>query len=143
MRNRLCTGGDSGRDFELVSARGKTVAFLLIYGRPNRAKQMVYLSIAAVGVGPLFQSPYIAIAACLPINEVATATSAIGLVRSLGGTSGISISGAMYASVLKSNLRGVGGYSLASDSTAAGDVRGLVDIQVSLRRITHAARHPR
>jgi hypothetical protein len=93
--------------------------------------------------------------ACMPISEMATSTSTIGLLRSLGGTTGISIggrsiwsaaecrgarvpnpllpslAGAIYASELKKRLAPIVGYTVQEGSVLAGDVLGLSKIEAS------------
>ena len=81
------------------------------------------------GVGSLFQVPLVALQAAVPLADMATATASLGLIRQLGGTSGISIGGAIYTSELKKRLRGIVGYS-APQSSIAGNVIGLSQIQV-------------
>ncbi|CAE6445742.1 putative transporter C3H1,06c [Rhizoctonia solani AG-1 IB] len=77
------------------------------------AKQEIFLAIAALGVGSLFQTPLIGLHAAMPIKDMATATAAFGLIRTLGGTIGISIGGAIYASEVKRRLANVPGFSAA------------------------------
>ncbi|CAE6475829.1 hypothetical protein ACGC1H_007256 [Rhizoctonia solani] len=80
------------------------------------AKQEIFLAIAALGVGCLFQTPLIGLHAAMPIKDMATATAAFGLIRTLGGTIGISIGGAIYASEVKRRLANVPGFSAANFS---------------------------
>ncbi|CAE6446452.1 unnamed protein product [Rhizoctonia solani] len=65
-------------------------------------------------VGCLFQTPLIGLHAAMPIKDMATATATFSLIRTLGGTIGISIGGAIYASEVKRRLANVPGFS-ASD----------------------------
>jgi hypothetical protein len=58
-----------------------------------------YLLIPALGVGFLFQAPLIAVQAAMPLRDMATSTATFGLLRTLGGTVGISVGEAIYASV--------------------------------------------
>ncbi|EUC58681.1 MFS transporter [Rhizoctonia solani AG-3 Rhs1AP] len=80
------------------------------------AKQEVFLAITALGVGCLFQTPLIGLHAAMPIKDMATATATFGLIRTLGGTIGISIGGAIYASEVKRRLANVPGFSAANFS---------------------------
>ncbi|KAK4703919.1 hypothetical protein P7C70_g2297, partial [Phenoliferia sp. Uapishka_3] len=96
---------------------------------------------AAVGVGSLFQVPLVALQASVPIADMTTATASLGLVRQLGGTIGISIGGAIYASELKQRLVGISGYTLADAGSAiAGNVEGLSKLEpIELRnQVLHA-----
>ncbi|ELU38441.1 MFS amino acid permease [Rhizoctonia solani AG-1 IA] len=77
------------------------------------AKQEIFLAVAALGVGSLFQTPLIGLHAAMPLKDMATATAAFGLIRTLGGTIGISVGGAIYASEAKRRLASVSGFSAA------------------------------
>lgn len=96
---------------------------------PSSAQQELYLIVAAIGVGPLFQAPLIALQAAMPIKDMATSTGAFGLTRSLGGTIGISVGGAIVGSQLNSRLSSVAGYTQPAGSSTA-DVSGLAAIMV-------------
>ena len=63
------------------------------------AEQVLYLLVAALGVGILFQAPLIAVQAAMPLKEMATSTATFGLIRTLGGTVGISVGQAILSSV--------------------------------------------
>jgi hypothetical protein len=63
------------------------------------AQQVFYLLIPALGVGFLFQAPLIAIQAAMPLRDMATSTAAFGLIRTIGGTVGISVGEAIFSSV--------------------------------------------
>ncbi|KAK4056280.1 hypothetical protein OIO90_002724 [Microbotryomycetes sp. JL221] len=91
------------------------------------AKQIIYMLVASLGIGPLFQSPYISIQAAVPIGDMATSTSTIGLVRSLGGTIGLSISSSIYASELLKRLEGTG--FGVGEEMLTGQVDGLNELQ--------------
>ncbi|KAM0792824.1 hypothetical protein ACM66B_002590 [Microbotryomycetes sp. NB124-2] len=82
--------------------------FATLDERSSLGQQIAYMLVAAIGIGNLFQSPYIAIQASMPIKDMATSTSTIGLLRSLGGTIGISIGGAVYTSELTRRLTKIG-----------------------------------
>ncbi|GAA6054990.1 hypothetical protein JCM3770_000481 [Rhodotorula araucariae] len=73
----------------------------------SRAKQMLYLLVSAVGIGPLFQLPLLHLQAAMPVKDLATSTATLALLRSIGGTVGIAVAGAIYASELKKGLKGV------------------------------------
>ncbi|QRV79122.1 major facilitator superfamily transporter [Ceratobasidium sp. AG-Ba] len=94
-------------------------------------KQEVILAVAAIGVGCLFQTPLIGLHAAMPLKDMATATATFGLIRTLGGTIGISVGGAIYASEVKRRLANVSGFSSGSLSQGQleTNVHGLKDIQ--------------
>lgn len=62
-------------------------------------EQVFYLLIPALGVGFLFQAPLLALQAAMPVKDMATSTATFGLLRTLGGTVGISIGEAIFSSV--------------------------------------------
>lgn len=95
-------------------------------------KEEIYLLIAALGVGALFVVPLVALQAAVPLSDMATATAALGLIRTIGGTCGISIGGAIYASEVSQRLRNIVGYTPVA-STMTGDVSALSKIEVSPR----------
>ncbi|TFK42410.1 MFS amino acid permease [Crucibulum laeve] len=66
----------------------------------SMAVKVIYPLIAAIGLGCLFQMPMIALQAAMPIRDMATSTAAFGLIRTLGGTVGISIGQAIFSSTL-------------------------------------------
>lgn len=78
---------------------------IMLDEKTSVAAQEIYLLVAGVGVGLLFQPPLIALQACMPLEMLATSTAAFGLVRTLGGTVGISVGGAIFASQAKQRLR--------------------------------------
>ncbi|GAA5886236.1 hypothetical protein JCM5296_003531 [Sporobolomyces johnsonii] len=95
----------------------------------NQAKQVLYLLVTALGIGPLFQAPYIAMQSAMPVKEMATSTATVALIRQIGGTAGLAICGAIYASRLQSGLAGIEEYAPAAGSTAAvGNTAGLTKI---------------
>jgi len=103
--------------------------------RSNRASQMLYLLVAALGVGPLFQLPLLHLQAAMPVKDLATSTATLALLRSVGGTVGIAVAGAIYASKLRSGLEGIDGWAEYAaqngrgTSSAAGSVEGLTGIE--------------
>ncbi|GAA5960413.1 hypothetical protein JCM3765_007503 [Sporobolomyces pararoseus] len=96
--------------------------------KSNTAQQVLYLLVAAIGCGPLFQAVYIAIQSSMPVKDMATATGTVSLVRQIGGTCGIAVSGAMYGSRLASRLEKIG-YQAPNGAAAVGNVNGLQSIQ--------------
>ncbi|KAG9127819.1 hypothetical protein FRC07_008829 [Ceratobasidium sp. 392] len=94
-------------------------------------KQEVILTVAALGVGCLFQTPLIGLHAAMPLKDMATATATFGLIRTLGGTIGISVGGAIYASEVKRRVASISGFSGSSLSQGQleTNVHGLKNIQ--------------
>ncbi|GAA5873312.1 hypothetical protein JCM3774_005938 [Rhodotorula dairenensis] len=95
----------------------------------SRAKQILYLLVAAIGIGPLFQLPMLHLQASMPQKDMATSTATLALLRSIGGTVGISVVGAVYANRLNKGLRGVEGYDRSTTAAAVGNVQGLTKIE--------------
>ncbi|KAG8923269.1 hypothetical protein FRC00_006468 [Tulasnella sp. 408] len=80
----------------------------------SRAKEILYQLVAAIGTGALFMTPLLAIQAAMPQKDMATATAAFGLMRQLGGTTGISACGAVYFNFLRRRLNEIPGYDASS-----------------------------
>ncbi|GAA6000904.1 hypothetical protein JCM10207_004712 [Rhodosporidiobolus poonsookiae] len=121
------------REVAIVCYGIATVGFALLATldeHSNRAKKVLYLLVAALGIGPLFQAPYILIQSAMPVSDMATATATTALTRSIGGTVGISISGAIYASELKKRLGGIAGYvQQGAEGAAVSAVDRLTEIE--------------
>lgn len=75
----------------------------------------------------------------MPVSEMPSSTATIGLIRSLGGTMGISASSTIFASLLRRSLASVEGYTVPSGDITA-NVAGLSTIEpVELRQqVLHA-----
>ncbi|KAL5484993.1 hypothetical protein ACEPAI_7635 [Sanghuangporus weigelae] len=103
------------------------------------AKQEIWLLVAGLGVGCLFQPPLIALQAAMPLKDMATSTAAFVLIRTLGGTVGISVGDTIFQSELTDRLANVPGFS-SSTSSGITDYTSIQRIQHdSLRQqVTHA-----
>ncbi len=91
------------------------------------AQQEIFLLIAGFGCGSLFQAPYIALQSAMPIADMPASTSTLGLIRSLGGTTGISMAGTIFASLLKRRLPDIAGY-IPNSTNITSNVTGLTQI---------------
>lgn len=67
----------------------------------NNAERVLYLLVAALGIGCLFQTPLIGLQAAMPLKDMATSTATFGFIRTLGGTVGISIGQAIISGFLR------------------------------------------
>ncbi|KAL5523988.1 hypothetical protein ACEPAG_8161 [Sanghuangporus baumii] len=103
------------------------------------AKQEIWLLVTGLGVGCLFQPPLIALQAAMPLKDMATSTAAFVLLRTLGGTVGISVGDTIFQSELTDRLANVPGFS-SSTSSGITDYTSIQRIQPdSLRhQVTHA-----
>ncbi|KZT58572.1 MFS general substrate transporter [Calocera cornea HHB12733] len=93
------------------------------------ARQEIFLLVAAIGTGCLFPAPLIGLQAAMPIKDMATSTSTLGLLRTLGGTIGISIGGAIYQSEVQRRAAQVPGWTPPSRADLTSNVRQLSNIQ--------------
>ncbi|EJU00412.1 MFS amino acid permease [Dacryopinax primogenitus] len=93
------------------------------------ARQEIFLLVAAIGVGCIFQPPLIGLQAAMPIKDMATSTATFGLLRTLGGTIGISIGGAIYQSEVSRRASSIPGWTPPPQSQLTSDVRALSLIQ--------------
>ncbi|KAM0751529.1 MFS general substrate transporter [Meredithblackwellia eburnea MCA 4105] len=108
--------------------------------KSSRVQEEMYFLICALGVGSLFQVPLVGLQCSVPVADMATATASLGLLRQLGGTISISVSGAIYSSELTKRLSGIAGYTAPTSSALSGNVGGLTKIEpISLRNeVLHA-----
>ncbi|GJJ12691.1 hypothetical protein Clacol_006935 [Clathrus columnatus] len=107
----------------------------------SNALKAVYPLIAAIGVGGLFQAPLMALQASMPLKDMATSTAAFVLIRTLGGTIGISVGQAIWSSELVKRLPSISGFHAhTSPGALAQSVPSLKNIQpASVRRqVIHA-----
>ena len=97
----------------------------------SQAKQEVFIGIAGLGTGFLFQTPLVGLMAAMPHGDLSTTVATMSLVRSLGGTMGIAVAGAVFNTQSRSRLQRIPGFNEAMVSTGAGgqDLTGLRHIQ--------------
>ncbi|KAI8998659.1 MFS amino acid permease [Trametes punicea] len=102
----------------------------------NVAEQALYPLVTAVGIGCLFQTPLIGLQAAMPLKDMATSTAAFVLIRSLGGTIGISIGEAIISSELRKRVASIPGLSIdTSPSALTQIVRQIPHISDATQRI--------
>ncbi|KZO93352.1 MFS general substrate transporter [Calocera viscosa TUFC12733] len=122
-------------DYRIVMWFGLTVMTLgfglmiMLDNYSSVARQEIFLLVAAIGTGCLFQPPLIGLQAAMPIKDMATSTATFGLLRTLGGTIGVSIGGAIYQSEVQRRAAAVPGWTPPSQSQLTSNVRQLSDIQ--------------
>ncbi len=97
----------------------------------SQAKQEVFIGIAGFGTGFLFQTPLVGLMAAMPHGDLSTTVAAMSLLRSLGGTMGIAVAGAVFNTRSRGNLNAIPGYDPSKISTGKGgqDLTGLRKIQ--------------
>ncbi|TDL18128.1 MFS general substrate transporter [Rickenella mellea] len=100
---------------------------IMLDEKSTRAQQEITILIPALGIGCLYLAPMIALQAAMPLKDIPTATAAFGLVRTLGGTVGISIGDTIISSQLRKRLSRIQGYQ-ASDALT-NNISGLSSIQ--------------
>ncbi|KAL0946650.1 hypothetical protein HGRIS_012844 [Hohenbuehelia grisea] len=87
----------------------------------NTAEKVLYPLVSALGIGCLFQVPLIGLQAAMPIKDMATSTSTFGLIRTLGGTVGISVGQAIFSSTLRKRLRDIPNVALDTSTGALAE----------------------
>ncbi|KAH8119468.1 MFS general substrate transporter [Phellopilus nigrolimitatus] len=104
----------------------------------SAAKQEIWLLVAGLGIGCLFNPPLIGLQAAMPMKDMATSTTTFELIRTLGGTVGISVGDTIFSTELKKRIARVAGYTSAGSGIA--DYTGLSKIEpVALReQVLHA-----
>jgi len=96
-----------------------TGTMILLDANSSVAEQTLTTLVSGIGLGCLFQTPLIALQAAMPVSELATSTAAFGLLRTVGGSTGISVGAAVYASTLRKRLTGIGGYTIDTGSSGS------------------------
>ncbi|KAF9265497.1 MFS general substrate transporter [Marasmius fiardii PR-910] len=104
---------------------------IMLDSHSSIAEQVVFPLIAALGLGCLFQTPLIGLQAAMPLKDMATSTGAFGFIRTLGGTIGVSIGQAIWASTLNQRLKNIPNASSIDTSSSAlsQSVKHLKEIQ--------------
>ncbi|KIK90429.1 hypothetical protein PAXRUDRAFT_681387 [Paxillus rubicundulus Ve08.2h10] len=88
------------------------------------AEKEIFPLIAALGIGCLFQVPIIALQAAMPMKDMATASSSVIFLRTVGGAVGIAVGEAIISTVLPKKLAGIpdiGGYTLGDSAATLND----------------------
>ncbi|EJD03251.1 MFS general substrate transporter [Fomitiporia mediterranea MF3/22] len=114
---------------------------IMLEENTSTAKQEIWLLVTGLGVGCLFQPPLIGLQAAMPLKDMATSTAVFVLLRTLGGTVGISVGDTIFQSELPDRLAKIPGYNAASMSASGFlDYTSISHIQPdSLRQqVTHA-----
>ncbi|THG97767.1 hypothetical protein EW026_g4297 [Hermanssonia centrifuga] len=97
--------------------------------KSNNAEKVLYLLIAALGIGCLFQTPLIGLQAAMPLRDMATSTATFGFLRTLGGTVGISIGQAILSGFLRHKVQQIPGLDIDTSPAALNQVvRQIKDI---------------
>ncbi|KAH8107067.1 major facilitator superfamily domain-containing protein [Cristinia sonorae] len=107
----------------------------------NEAEKVLYLLVAALGIGALFQTPLIGLQASMPLKDMATSTGTFGFIRTLGGTIGISIGQAILSSFLRKSVVKIPNLDIDTSAAALNQmVRQVKDIPDPATReaLTHA-----
>ncbi|KAF8637399.1 hypothetical protein AX17_002894 [Amanita inopinata Kibby_2008] len=103
----------------------------------NIAEKILYPLITAAGIGCLFQVPLIGLQAAMPIQDMATSTGALGFLRTLGGTVGISVGQAIFSSIVRKKTSRIPGFhSNTSVRSLNESVRHLKNISDPVLRST-------
>ncbi|KAI0267028.1 major facilitator superfamily domain-containing protein [Gloeopeniophorella convolvens] len=103
---------------------------ILLDDTSSLAVQEILPLIAGIGVGGLFQVPLIAMHAAMPLKDMAASTAALGVVRYMGGTMGVSVGQAIWSSELRRRTRHISTSTFDLSSAALADsVRKLKDVQ--------------
>ncbi|EJD03253.1 MFS general substrate transporter [Fomitiporia mediterranea MF3/22] len=84
---------------------------IMLEENTSTAKQEIWLLVAGLGAGCLFPPPLIGLQASMPLKDMATSTAVFVLLRTLGGTVGISVGDTVFQSELPGRLAKVPGFS--------------------------------
>ncbi|GAB7341532.1 hypothetical protein MBLNU457_7749t1 [Dothideomycetes sp. NU457] len=119
--------------------------FTNFYANSSWAKLILYQIIAGLGVGPLFQSPLIALQTQVKPQDIATATATFGFVRNLGTAISVVIGQVVYQNQMvkqTSALRAALGDRVAnalSGSGAGANVQVIDSLPPAQKNIAQAA----
>ncbi len=117
------------RKIALVSMATMVFGFYLVAtmdAHSTGQQAMLYMVIAGLGMGPTMPLFLIAVQNSVEYSRLGVATSAIQFFRSVGGTVGVTVLGALLASSLDGQIRQQAGGSL---SAITGGARGLAEAQ--------------
>jgi MFS family permease len=93
------------------------------------ALQEIYPLLAGIGLGPLFQTPLVALTAAMPPAQMAVSVASYALVRSASGTVGITVAGAIFNAGVQSRLKNIPEYANMGTSASQTDLKNLIHIQ--------------
>lgn len=93
------------------------------------ALQEIYPLLAGIGLGPLFQTPLVALTAAMPPAQMAVSVASYALVRSASGTVGITVAGAIFNAGVQSRLKIIPEYANMATSASQTDLKNLIHIQ--------------
>ncbi|KAF7331017.1 Membrane transporter [Mycena venus] len=102
---------------------------IMLDERTSLALQIIYPLIAGLGLGALFIPPLIGLQAAMPVKDMATTSTTLGLFRSLGSTIGISVGQAIWSGVLRQRLSKISGLTLNLSGAALDSARQIESIQ--------------
>lgn len=90
-----------------------------------KSLQEIYPALAGLGLGPLFQTPMVAMTAAMPPAQMATSVATYALVRSAAGTVGITVAGSIFNSGVHSRLKNIPGYS----DTSTANLKNIIHLE--------------
>ncbi|KAF7354722.1 Membrane transporter [Mycena sanguinolenta] len=94
---------------------------IMLDERTSIALQIIYPLIAGLGLGALFVPPLIGLQAAMPVKDMATSSTTLGLFRSLGSTIGISVGQAIWSAVVRQRLAKISGVTINLSGGALAD----------------------
>ncbi|CAN5325291.1 hypothetical protein BH18ACT5_BH18ACT5_08340 [soil metagenome] len=121
ISGRVITRTGRYRWFPIVGAAVATVALFLLSTMgvgTTMASASIYMFLLGTGIGMIFQVLVLAVQNAVDFRDMGAATSASTFFRSLGGSVGTGLLGAIFVSQLRSNLRRL----LPEGSVLAGDL---------------------
>ncbi|CAK5272288.1 unnamed protein product [Mycena citricolor] len=121
--------GDYRRTRDTVTIIGYGL-MIMLNEKSSLALQLIYPTIAGLGIGALFLPPLIAMQAAMPQKDMATSSTTFGLFRTLGATIGVSVGQVLCSGVVLHKLKKIPGLTLnLSGGVLAEGVRQIQTIQ--------------
>ncbi|KAJ7165570.1 MFS amino acid permease [Mycena crocata] len=116
-----------------ISYAGMAVGYglmIMLDERSSIALQIIYPTIAGIGLGGLFLPPLIGLQAAMPVKDMATSSTTFGLFRLLGSTVGISVGQTIWSGVLRERITKIENLNLdLSGGALADSIRTIQNIQ--------------
>ncbi|MGZ8690479.1 MAG: MFS transporter [Aeromicrobium sp.] len=101
---------------------------------------MVFMALMGLGMGMLLQNYVLAVQNTVDVTDVGSASAAVAFFRSLGGTVGVSVLGAILADQVKTDVTGkLAAIGVPADGGGGGSLFNLKDMPAPVVHIIESA----
>ncbi|KAI0044553.1 MFS general substrate transporter [Auriscalpium vulgare] len=101
-----------------------TIGFGLLISLDDKSSvpvQEIFTMIAGLGLGGLFQVPLVGLQAAMPLRDLATTTTTMGLIRGIGATVAVSLGQAIWSSELRRRIKSIPDFPFPTSSAELTD----------------------